>query len=87
MCVRSQRRRRFRRVLPLRLRTVVERSTRELRRPHSRRAGRSHHRSAGVEKLRAKAPRAAHLVVRARRVRHLHAVRGRVQPEPSQLLR
>lgn len=81
----SQRGRRLRRVLPLRLRTVFERSTRELRRAHSRRAGRSHHWPAGVEELRAKAPRAAHMVVRARRVRHLYAVRGRLQPEPSLL--
>jgi len=81
----SKRGRRFRRVLPIRIRTVVERSARELRRAHSRCAGRSHNRSAGAEELRAKTPRTAHLVVRARRLRHVHRVRGRVQRESSGL--
>jgi len=83
--VSSQRRRRLRSVLPLRLRTIVERSAGQLRCSHSRCAGRSHHWSAGVEKLRAKAPRAADMVVRARGVRYLYAVCGRVQREPSLL--
>jgi len=87
MCLHSQRRRRIRRVLPVRLRTIVERSARQLRCTHSRRAGRSHHRSAGVEKLRAKAPRAADMVVRARSVRDMYTVCGRVQREPSLLRR
>jgi len=87
MCLHSQRRRRLRRVLPLRLRTIVERSSRQLRCSHSRCAGRSYHRSTGVEKLRAKAPRAADMVVRARSVRYLYTVCGRVQREPSLLRR
>jgi len=87
MCLHSQRGRRLRRVLPLRLRTIVERSACQLRCSHSRRAGRSHHWSASFEKLRAKAPRAVDMVVRAWRVRHLYAVRGHVQLEPSLLRR
>lgn len=83
VCVRSQRGRRVRRVLPIRVRAVVERAARELRGAHRGRIGRPHHRSAGAEELRAEAPRAAHLVVRPGRVRHLHHVCDRLQRQPS----